>query len=54
MKNFAKGEAAGEFMIYDKDKIFSSRGIPKAIRAGEADDGTAVPAQVTEARIGYS
>jgi cytochrome c5 len=53
LKNFAKGEAAGEFMIYDKDKIFSTRGIPKAIRAGEADDGTAVPAQVTEARIGY-
>ncbi len=29
LKNFAKGEAAGEFMIYDKDKIFSSRGIPR-------------------------
>jgi hypothetical protein len=53
LRNFAKGEAAGEFMIYDKDKIFSSRGIPKAIRADEADDGTAVPAQVSEARIGY-
>lgn len=53
LKNFAKGEAAGDFMIYDKAQIFSSRGIPKAIRAGEVEDGTAVPAQVTEARIGY-
>jgi hypothetical protein len=53
LRNFAKGEAAGGFMIYEKDKIFSSRGIPKAIRANEADDGTAVPAQVSEARIGY-
>lgn len=53
LKNFAKGEEAGDFTIYEKDKIFSSRGIPKAIRASEESADTAVPAQVTEARIGY-
>lgn len=53
LKNSAKGEVAGDFTIYEKDKIFSSRGIPKAVRASEETSDSAVPAQVTEARIGY-
>jgi hypothetical protein len=44
---------AGDFTIYEKDQIFSSRGVPKAVRAEEASVGTVIPAQVTEARIGY-
>jgi hypothetical protein len=53
LTNVAKGEVAGDFTVFEKDKIFSSRGIPKAVRAEEASTGTVVPAQVTEARIGY-
>ena len=53
LKNVAKGEVAGDFTIYEKDQIFSSRGVPKAVRAEEASVGTVIPAQVTEARIGY-
>ena len=53
LKNVAKGEVAGDFTIYEKDQIFSSRGVPKAVRAEEASAGTVIPAQVTEARIGY-
>jgi hypothetical protein len=53
LKNVAKGEVAGDFTIYEKDQIFSSRGVPKAVRAEEASTGTVIPAQVTEARIGY-
>ena len=53
LTNVAKGEVAGDFTIYEKDQIFSSRGIPKAVRAEEASTGTVIPAQVTEARIGY-
>jgi hypothetical protein len=53
LKNVAKGEVAGDFTIYEKDQIFSSRGVPKAVRAEEASAGAVIPAQVTEARIGY-
>ena len=53
LTNVAKGEVAGDFTIYEKDQIFSSRGVPKAVRAEEASTGTVIPAQVTEARIGY-
>jgi mono/diheme cytochrome c family protein len=53
LTNVAKGEVAGDFTIYEKDQIFSSRGIPKAVRAEEASAGAVIPAQVTEARIGY-
>jgi len=53
LTNIAKGEKVGDFTLYEKDAIFSSRGIPKAVRANEGGDGTAIPAQVTEARIGY-
>ena len=53
LTNVAKGEVAGDFTIYEKDQIFSSRGVPKAVRAEEASTGAVIPAQVTEARIGY-
>lgn len=53
LKNVAKGEAAGDFTVFEKNKIFSARGIPKAVRASEETAESAVPAQVTEARIGY-
>jgi hypothetical protein len=53
LTNVAKGEVAGDFTIYEKDQIFSSRGVPKAVRAEEASAGAVIPAQVTEARIGY-
>jgi hypothetical protein len=53
LKNSAKGEVVGDFTVFEKNKIFSSRGIPKAIHATEATTDTAIPAQVTEARIGY-
>ncbi len=53
LRNLAKGQAAGDFTVFDKSKVFSARGIPKAIRVGEADAADAVPAQITEARIGY-
>ena len=53
LKNIARGEVAGDFTIFEKDKIFSKRGIPKAVHATEETADSAVPAQVTEARIGY-
>jgi len=54
IKNIAKGEKAGDFTVYDKDTLLSTRGVPKAIRAEEGTEETAVPAQITEARIGYT
>lgn len=54
IKNIATGEKAGDFTIYDKSALFSSRGVPKAIRAGEVDETSAVPAQIVQARIGYT
>jgi len=53
LKNIARGKVAGDFTIFEKDKIFSKRGIPKAVHATEETTDSAVPAQVTEARIGY-
>lgn len=53
LKNLAKGEAIGDFTLYDKQALLSSRGIPKAIRATDTGIDSAVPAQLTEARIGY-
>ena len=53
LTNVARGQVAGDFTVYEKDKIFSARGIPKAVRATEETADSAVPAQVTEARIGY-
>lgn len=53
LKNSAKGQVVGDFTVFEKGTIFSSRGIPKAIRATEATADSAIPAQVTEARIGY-
>lgn len=53
LNNIAKGEVAGDFTVYDKGTIFSSRGIPKAVVAEEATTGSVIPSPVTEARIGY-
>ncbi len=53
IKNIATGEKVGDFTVYDKAAIFSTRGIPKAIRAGEVDETSSVPAQIVQARIGY-
>lgn len=51
--NSARGTRVGDFTVYDRDEVFSTRGVPKAIKATEVSDGTAVPARITEARIGY-
>ncbi len=53
IKNVAKGEKVGDFTVYDKGVVFSTRGIPKAIKADEVKEGTSVPAPITEAKIGY-
>ena len=51
--NIAKGEKVGDFTVYDKADVFSTRGIPKAIKAAEVKVGSSVPAEITEAKIGY-
>ena len=53
IKNLAKGENVGDFVVYDKEAIFSSRGIPKAIRTSELAGDATVPARIVQARIGY-
>jgi len=53
IKNVAEGTKVGDFTVYDKGVVFSTRGIPKAIKAAEVKEGTSVPAQITEAKIGY-
>lgn len=53
IKNLAHGEKAGDFVLFDKDDVYSSRGIPKAIRVTEIVDQTGAPAKVVQARIGY-
>lgn len=53
LKTIAKGEVAGEFVVYEKDKLLSSRGVPTGIKVSESDAGIGTPAQVTKARIGY-
>ena len=40
--------------MYEKSAVFSTRGIPKAIIAGEVDDSSPVPAKIIQARIGYT
>ena len=52
--NVASGERAGDFTVYEKSAVFSTRGIPKAIIAGEVDDSSPVPAKIIQARIGYT
>lgn len=61
--NVAKGEKVGDFTVYQKEALYSSRGIPKAIKAAESTDtsyspSTAVnnydvPAEVIQATISY-
>jgi len=53
LKTIAKGEVAGEFVVYEKDTLLSSRGVPTGIKVSESDAGIGTPAQVTKARIGY-
>lgn len=55
IKNIARGTKVGDFIVYNKDDVFSTRGIPKAIRVAEVKDetSTAVPAQISQAKIGY-
>ncbi|MDF1860299.1 MAG: hypothetical protein P1U87_08790 [Verrucomicrobiales bacterium] len=53
LKNVAHGEKAGDFTVYEKDQVFSSRGIPKAIRVTEIVSETGSTAKVVQARIGY-
>jgi hypothetical protein len=54
LKNVAHGEKAGDFTVYEKDEVFSSRGIPKAIRVTEIVNETGSTAKVVQARIGYT
>jgi|GEM_PF-839167 len=54
INNVAEGTKVGGFTVYEKDSVFSGRGIPKAIKAEEAGEDSAVPAEITEAKIGYS
>lgn len=54
--NIASGTDVGDFTLYDKADVFSTRGIPKAIRASATKDEekeAVVPAKITQAKIGY-
>ncbi len=53
LNNVAKGEVVGDFTVYQRSAIFSSRGVPKAVVAEEAAADSVIPSPVTEARIGY-
>lgn len=53
LKNLARGEKAEDFTVFEKNRVFSARGIPKAIRAEEIDEHDSIPARITEARIDY-
>ena len=53
IRNIAAGDTVGDFVIFEKDALFSSRGIPKAIRAAELETSAVIPAQIIQARIGY-
>ena len=53
IKNLAQGQRAGDFTVYDKNQVYSTRGIPKAIRVTEIVESTGSTAKVIQARIGY-
>ncbi len=53
IRNLAHGQEAGDFVLFEKDDVYSSRGIPKAIKITEIVDLTGAPAKIVQARIGY-
>ncbi|MEM1441162.1 MAG: DUF4384 domain-containing protein [Verrucomicrobiota bacterium] len=53
ISNLADGQKAGDFVFFNKEDVYSTRGIPKAIKVTEIVDLTGAPAQIVQARIGY-
>ncbi len=53
IRNLAHGQKAGDFVLFEKDDVYSARGIPKAIKITEIVDVTGAPAKIVQARIGY-
>jgi hypothetical protein len=53
ISNLAHGQKAGDFVLFQKDDVYSARGIPKAIKVTEIVDVTGAPAKIVQARIGY-
>ncbi len=53
IKNLAHGEKAGDFVLFDKDDVYSTRGIPKAVKVTEIVEQTGATAKIVQARIGY-
>lgn len=51
--NIADGDIAGDFTVYAKNSVYSTRGIPKAIKVAEIVETTGSTAKLIQAKIGY-
>jgi len=47
------GKAADEFTVFERREFFSSRGVPKNVKAADTSPQSARPAPIVEARVGY-
>lgn len=54
INNVADGVVAGDFKVFEKDDVYSTRGIPKSIRVTEIAEKTGKTAKLKQARIGYN